>query len=67
MNAQVPSEENFGEEDEVIQRMTAAMRKADEIFVRVGGSTGHHVRDCLLPLLPKYGLELRLKGKAHPL
>lgn len=54
----------FGpDEDELLLRMTACMRKADEIFDRVGGSTKHHVRDCLLPLLPKYGLELRLKKR----
>lgn len=45
---------------ELIRRMTAAMREADKTFERVGGSTRHHVRDCLLPVLEKHGLELRL-------
>ena len=47
-------------EAELVRRMTAAMREADETFERVGGSTRHHVRDCLLPILAKHGLELRL-------
>lgn len=44
--------------DELIRRMTAAMREADETFERVGGSTRHHIRDCLLPILAKHGLSL---------
>jgi len=47
-------------EAELVRRMTAAMREADETFQRVGGSTRHHVRDCLLPILQKHGLELLL-------
>ncbi len=45
-------------ETEIVRRMTAAMREADETFERAGGSTRHHVRDCLLPVLKKHGLEL---------
>ena len=51
----------LGNPDEVLKRMTAAMREADEAFERVGGNTVAHVRDCLLPVLAKHGLELRLK------
>lgn len=47
-------------EIELIRRMTAAMREADETFERVGGSTRHHVRDCLLPVLSRHGLRLDL-------
>jgi hypothetical protein len=47
-------------EAELVRRMTAAMREADETFERVGGSTRHHVRDCLLPVLIKHGLRLDL-------
>ena len=43
---------------ELVRRMTAAMREADAVFERVGGSTRHHVRDCLLPILEKHGLSL---------
>ena len=43
---------------ELVRRMTAAMREADETFERVGGSTRDHIRDCLLPVLAKHGLEL---------
>ena len=52
-------------EAELIRRMTAAMREADPIFERVGGSTRHYVRDCLMPVLAKHRLQLRLTdGKA---
>lgn len=47
-------------EAKLLTRMTAAMREADQTFERVGGSTRHHVRDCLLPILAKHGLELRI-------
>lgn len=47
-------------EVEFVRRMTAAMREADETFQRVGGSTRHHVRECLLPILEKHGLRLSL-------
>lgn len=42
----------------IVVRLTAAMREADEQFERVGGSTRHHVRDCLLPVLEKHGLSV---------
>jgi hypothetical protein len=31
------------------------MREADRVFEKVGGSTRHHVRDCLLPVLNRNG------------
>lgn len=43
-------------EDDTVRALTAAMREADEAFDRVGGSTRHHVRDCLLPVLEKRGI-----------
>jgi hypothetical protein len=46
--------------NKLLQRMTAAMREADRTFERTGGSTRHHIRDCLLPILAKHGLELKL-------
>ena len=45
-------------EAELVRLMTAAMREADRTFERVGGSTRHHVRDCLLPILADHGLVL---------
>lgn len=57
-NAEQSSSEEH--EAELIRRMTAAMREADRTFERVGGSTRHHVRDCLVPILSRHGLELRL-------
>jgi ribosomal protein L44E len=56
-------QQNAMEEDlasKLLQRMTAAMREADRTFEKTGGSTRHHIRDCLLPVLAKHGLELRL-------
>lgn len=51
------------EEDyEIVKAMTRAMREADETFERVGGSTRHHVRDCLLPNLYKHGLVIALRA-----
>lgn len=58
---QIPNPE--ADELELMRRMTAAMREADETFERVGGSTRHHVRDCLLPILGSHGLRLRLAVK----
>lgn len=46
-------------EAELVCWMIAAMREVDSTFERVGGSTRHHVRDCLLPILAKHGLQLR--------
>ncbi len=37
--------------DEMVARLTAVMRVADKAFESVGGSTRHHVRDCLVPAL----------------
>jgi hypothetical protein len=45
---------------ELVVRMTAAMREADKAFETVGGSTRHHVRECLLPILSDHGLRLIL-------
>lgn len=42
--------------DDCVTRLTVAMRDADRDFERVGGSTRHHVRDCLLPALMRAGL-----------
>lgn len=43
---------------EMVRRLTAAMRVADRAFERVGGSTRHHVRDCLMPALEAEGLSV---------
>lgn len=43
-------------EQELVQLLTEAMRAADQAFDRVGGSTRHHVRDCLIPELERMGL-----------
>jgi hypothetical protein len=64
---EVIGEEVEAREAELLRRMTAAMREADETFERVGGSTRHHVRDCLLPVLKKHGLELTLLSDEHDL
>jgi len=46
------------DENEAVVELTAAMREADRAFEKFGGSTRHHVRDCLLPELEKMGLVL---------
>ena len=48
------------EDHEIVRRLTAAMREADRAFegLHGGGSTRHHVRDCLLPILAKHGLSV---------
>ncbi len=58
----------FGpDEDEILHRMTACLLKSEEYADRKGGQTArHYVRDCLLPLLPKYGLEITLRRKVQP-
>jgi hypothetical protein len=43
------------EDTEVVNAVTAAMREADRVFEKVGGSSRHHVRDCLLPVLNRNG------------
>lgn len=46
---------NQSEDAAVVNAVTAAMREADRLFQAVGGSTRHHVRDCLLPILNRAG------------
>jgi hypothetical protein len=43
---------------ELVNRLTEVMRKADRTFESVGGSTRHHVRDCLIPELEEAGLKV---------
>lgn len=61
VNRSVASDElrDAEQDDDIVRRMSAAMREADETFERVGGSTRHHVRDCLLPVLAKHGLRIQ--------
>lgn len=59
-------EQELEYEAERLRRLTAAMREADRTFQRVGGSTRHHVRDCLLPVLEKHGLVLSLLEERQP-
>jgi hypothetical protein len=61
MNEQIDHKDaDLPDENKMVRRMTAAMREADTHFEIVGGSTRHHVRDCLLPILEKHGLKLTL-------
>jgi hypothetical protein len=43
---------------EMVAEITAAMRQADEWFEKSGGSTRHHVRECLIPALKDHGLKV---------
>ncbi len=47
---------------ELVRRLTECMRIADRDFERVGGSTRHHVRDCLIPQLEAAGLYVVAKA-----
>lgn len=40
----------------LIDHLTAAVREADEMFQKVGGSSRHWARDCFLPSLEKHGV-----------
>ena len=46
------------EDKELVRRLTGAMREADDLFERAGGSTRHHVQGCLLPVLRCHGLQI---------
>lgn len=50
----------YEDDPAIVKRLTAAMREADQTFARVGGSTRHHVQDCLLPILYRHGLVIGL-------
>lgn len=52
------NETNPSESPEIIRRLTAAMREADRMHEKTGGSTRHHVRECLLPILDRHGLKI---------
>jgi hypothetical protein len=53
--ADAPTADAQSDDDEIVNAVTAAMREADRVFEKVGGSTRHHVRDCLLPVLNRNG------------
>ena len=59
-------QQDAGDADHIERRLTAAMREADSVFQRVGGSTRHHVRDCLLPILGKHGLAITALAASQP-
>ncbi len=42
--------------EQIIKRITRAVRAADEKFKRVGGSSRHWVIECLMPCLETEGL-----------
>jgi hypothetical protein len=41
-----------------VAKITAVVREADQDFERVGGSSRHWVRECLLPRLEAAGLRI---------
>ena len=44
--------------NELVRKVTRAVRKADKHFDKVGGSSRHWVIECLLPCLEEEGLEI---------
>jgi hypothetical protein len=45
---------------EIVNRVTAAVREADEAFKKTGGGSRHWVRECFLPSLEKHGLTVKI-------
>jgi len=43
---------------EMVNKLTAVVREADELFEKVGGSSRHWVRDCFVQILEKEGLRV---------
>lgn len=55
----LPQEASQQSEDgEIVTKVTAIVREADDVFQRVGGGSRHWVRDCFLPLLNRAGFEV---------
>jgi hypothetical protein len=54
------------DENEAIEKVTAAMREADPLFEETGGSTRHYVRDLLLPILERSGFAFGKQESATP-
>ena len=46
--------------EDIVDRLTQAVRVADRQFEETGGTTRHYINECLLSALEKYGLELVL-------
>ncbi len=46
------------EGDELVRRLTLALRLADSRYPETGGSTRHYVRECLVDVLEKQGLRV---------
>jgi hypothetical protein len=54
------------EDSDVVTRLTAIVREADQEFQRVGGSSRDWVRDCFLPLLNQAGYGIAVTPVAPP-
>jgi hypothetical protein len=52
------SKEAIQQAEVSISDFTELIREADRLFEKVGGSTRHFVRDCLLPLMEEKGMKL---------
>ena len=49
--------------DDIVDRLTRAIRIADRQFETTGGTTRHYVNDCFLPALEKCGLLIKLSSQ----
>ena len=45
---------------EIVNKVTAVVREADQLFQTVGGSSRHWVRECFLPILEEHGLTISI-------
>ena len=48
---------------DIIDRLTRAVRVADRQFEETGGTSRHYINECLLPALEKYGLLIKLSSQ----
>ena len=46
-----------------LDRVLCAIRDADKVFEKTGGSTRHWLRECFLPILEKEGLAVTEQGE----
>lgn len=50
-------------DDKTFQQLAQVVRQADRQFEKVGGSTRHWLKECLLPLMEKEGLTVMVQGE----
>ena len=49
--------------NDIVRRITAAVRRADDDFERSGGSSRHWVHECFIPALADFGIDVVLAAQ----